>query len=597
MVKVSVNGIQLSVPEGTSILEATRLAGCPVPTLCFLKGINEIGACRVCVVELKGKDHLITACNNTCVNGMEIFTNTSKVREARRINLELLLSQHRLNCPACNREKTCQLKKVAQSINMDDVMNFTHEYPADNWDTTFPLIRNESKCIRCMRCVSFCEKVQTLSIWDMVGTGAHTTVGVSQGRTIREADCALCGQCITHCPVNALRSRDDTKPIFGYQGAMADPKKVVVFQVAPAVRAAWGESFGLSPEIATEKRLVTALKRIGVDYVFDTNFSADVTIMEEGTEFLQRMQDGKEHKWPMFTSCCPGWVRFMKSQYPDMVGELSTSKSPQQMFGAITKTYFAKQIGVDPKDIVCVSVMPCVAKKAEVDIPNINDAGAGKDVDFSITTREMCRMISADQLDVAALPETEFDSPLGTGTGAAVIFGVTGGVMEAALRTCAYVLTGENPDPDKSFLGARGMDGWKEAEYDVAGIRVRTAVASGLGNARNLIRALRRGEVSYDFVEIMACPGGCVGGGGQPIHYNEEWAGKRGEVLYSYDEKNPIRFSHENPEVQTLYSEFLKEPCGHLAHELLHTDHFGWDMPQAPVYDEDVHMPYPCLKK
>ena len=590
MVNVKVNGIPLQMPEGSTILEATRAAGCQVPTLCFLKDINEIGACRVCVVELEGKDHLITACNNLCYEGMSVHTNTVKVREARRTNLELILSQHRLNCPACNREKSCQLKKVANSINMDDTMNYVHKYAEDNWDLSFPLIRNESKCIKCMRCVSFCDKVQTLGIWDMIGTGAHTTVGVSGGRNIRNADCALCGQCITHCPVNALRSRDDTKAIFGLNGALNDPGKVVVVQVAPAVRAAWGEAFDLSPEIATEGRLATALRRIGFKYVFDTNFSADLTIMEEGTEFLHRMQDGKKHKYPMFTSCCPGWVRFLKSQYPDMVQELSTAKSPQQMFGAVTKTYFARKIGVDPKNIVCVSVMPCVAKKAEVDIPNINDSGAGKDVDFSITTRELCRMIQADQIDVAALEESQFDSPLGTGTGAAVIFGVTGGVMEAALRTCAYVLTGENPDPDKSFLGARGMDGWKEAEYDVAGIQVRTAVVSGLGNARKLIRALRRGEVSYDFVEVMACPGGCVGGGGQPIHYNEERAAERGEVLYNYDEKNVLRFSHENPEVQTLYTEYLKEPCGELAHHLLHTDHTGWDMPPASLYDDDVHV-------
>ena len=590
MVNVKVNGIPVEVAEGDTILEATRQAGCPVPTLCYLKDINEIGACRVCVVELKGADHLITACNNVCTEGMEIFTNTQKVREARRTNLELILSQHRLNCPACNREETCHLKKVAHSINMDDWANFKHEYLPDNWDTTFPLIRNESKCIKCMRCVSFCDKVQTLGIWDMVGSGVHTTVGVSGGRNIRNADCALCGQCITHCPVNALRTRDDTKAIFGLGGALNDPEKVVVVQVAPAVRAAWGESFGLPASVATEGRLATALKRIGFDYVFDTNYTADLTIMEEGTEFLHRMQDGQEHKYPMFTSCCPGWVRFLKSQYPDMVRELSTAKSPQQMFGAVTKTYFAKKIGVDPNKIVCVSVMPCVAKKAETEIPSINDAGAGKDVDYSITTREICRMISADQLDIPSLPESEFDSPLGTGTGAAVIFGVTGGVMEAALRTCAYVLTGKNPDPDHSFLGARGQDGWKEAEYDVAGIHVRTAVVSGLGNARKLIRALRRGEVSYDFVEVMACPGGCVGGGGQPIHYNEELSGMRGQVLYRYDKANALRFSHENPEVQELYKEFLGKPCGHLAHELLHTDHTKWDMPLSPNLDEDVRI-------
>ena len=591
MVNLTVNGIAVSVPEGATILEATRAAGCPVPTLCYLKDINEIAACRVCVVELEGADHLITACNNRCTEGMAVHTNTTKVREARRTNIELILSQHRLNCPACNREKSCQLKKIAKSINMDDTMNFRHEYEKDNWDETFPLIRNESKCIKCMRCISFCEKVQTLNVWDMVGTGSHTTVGVSGDRDIHQADCALCGQCITHCPVNALRSRDDTKALFGLGGALNDPEKIVVVQVAPAVRAAWGEEFDLPAEVATEGRLATALRRIGFNYVFDTNFSADLTIMEEGTEFLHRMQDGKEHKYPMFTSCCPGWVRFLKSQYPDMVTELSTAKSPQQMFGAVTKSYFAKRIGVDPNKIVCVSVMPCVAKKAELNIPNINDAGAGKDVDFSITTREMCRMISADQLDVAALPETEFDSPLGTGTGAAVIFGATGGVMEAALRTCAYVLTGENPDPDKTFLEVRGVRGWKEADYDVAGIKVRTAVVSGLGNTRKLIRALRRGEVHYDFVEVMACPGGCVGGGGQPIHYNEELAEARGKVLYDYDAKNVLRFSHENPEVQTLYKEYLGEPCGETSHHLLHTDHTGWEMPPALNYDEDVRIP------
>ena len=590
MVNVTVNGIRVSMPEGSTILEATKAAGFPVPTLCFLKDINEIGACRVCVVELQGADHLITACNNQCAEGMVITTNSQKVREARRTNIELILSQHRLNCPLCNREQTCQLKKVAHSINMDDVMNYRYEYPTDEWDETFPLIRDESKCIKCMRCVSFCDKVQSLGIWDMLGTGAHTTVGIAGRRNIRDVDCALCGQCITHCPVNALRSRDDTKAIFGLDGALNDPEKIVVVQVAPAVRAAWGESFGLSPEVATEKRMVTALKRIGVDYVFDTNFSADLTIMEEGTEFLHRMQDGKHHKYPMFTSCCPGWVRFLKSQYPDMVEELSTAKSPQQMFGAVTKTYFAKKIGVDPSKIVCVSVMPCVAKKAETEISNINDAGAGRDVDYSITTREMCRMISADQIDVAALPETDFDSPLGPGTGAAVISGATGGVMEAALRTCAYVLTGENPDPDQSFTQVRGMDGWKEAVYEVAGIPVRTAVVSGLGNARKLIRALRRGEVAYDFVEVMACPGGCVGGGGQPIHYNEEWAQQRGQVLYKYDAANTLRFSHENPEVQALYQEFLEEPCGHLAHHLLHTDHTGWNMPLSTNLDEDVRV-------
>ena len=597
MVNVTINGIALQVEEGTSILEATRIIGMPVPTLCFLKGINEIGACRACVVEVEGEkhaQHLVTACNNACEEGMVIHTNTTRVREARRTNLELLLSQHRINCPACERNGTCELQKVVSTMPIGDTVNFKHEYPEDNWDTTLPIIRDESKCIRCYRCVSFCDKVQSLGIWDMVGTGAHTSVNVSRHRKMGQADCAFCGQCITHCPTNALHTRDDTKAIIGVNGVLNDPEKVVVVQVAPAVRAAWGETFGLSPEVATEKRMAAALRRIGFDYVFDTNFSADLTIMEEGTEFLERIQHPEEHKWPMFTSCCPGWVRFLKSQYPDMVDNLSTAKSPQQMFGAVTKTYFAKKIGVVPENIVCVSIMPCTAKKAELAIPNINDAAEGcRDVDYSLTTREFCQMIRADQIDVSALPEEDFDSPLGTGTGAAVIFGTTGGVMEAALRTCYYVLTGENPSADETFKAVRALGSdqpWIEAEYNVAGITVRAAVVNGLGNARHLIRAIRRGEVEYQFVEVMACPGGCVGGGGQPIHYNEEWAAKRGAVLYHYDSANTLRFSHENPEVQALYADYLGQPCGETAHHLLHTDHHGWSLPMAPVLDEDVRI-------
>ncbi|MBR4953801.1 MAG: [Oscillospiraceae bacterium] len=590
MVNLKINNLDLSVPEGTTILDAAQMLGISIPTLCYLKDINEIAACRVCLVEIKGIDKLITACNNVCAEGMEVFTNTARVRNARRINVDLILSQHRVNCPTCVRNYNCELQKVASAVYLDDELSLKREYPEDHWDNTFPIIRKESKCIRCYRCVSFCDKVQSLGIWDMIGTGAHTTVGVSGNRAIREADCAACGQCITHCPVNALQVRDDTKEIFGLRGAMANPDKIIVAQIAPAVRAAWGEDFGLSPEVATEKRMVTALKRLGFHYVFDTNFTADLTIMEEGTEFLERLKDPDHHKWPMFTSCCPGWVRFLKSQYPDMVPQLSTAKSPQQMFGAVTKSYFAKKLGVDPKDIVCVSIMPCSAKKAEADIPNINDAAPGcKDVDFSLTTREMCRMIRSDhQVDISQLPETEFDSPLGTGSGAAVIFGATGGVMEAALRTCYYVLNGKNPDPD-AFKLVRGMDGWKEAEIEVGpGTKVKAAVVSGLGNTRNLIRAIRRGEVSYDFVEVMACPGGCAGGGGQPIHYNEEWAEVRAKALYDLDANNPMRFSHENPDVQTLYKEFLGSPCGEMSHHLLHTDHTGWQMPQAPRYDEDV---------
>lgn len=590
MVTLKINGIRLQVPEETTILEATRMVGMPVPTLCYLKDINEIAACRVCVVEVKGIEKLITACNNVCAEGMEVYTNTPKVRNARQANIELLLSQHRTNCPTCSRNGNCQLQKVASSINLDDTMPYRSEYRLAEWDTSFPIIRDETKCIRCYRCVSVCEKVQTLGVWDMVGSGAHTTVGVRGNRPIGQSDCTACGQCITHCPVNALREREDTRQLMGLRGVLTDPDKVVVVQVAPAVRAAWGEEFGLSPDIATAKRMAAALRRLGFDYVFDTNFSADLTIMEEGAEFLARLKEKERHVWPMFTSCCPGWVRFLKSQYPDMTANLSTAKSPQQMFGAVTKSYFAEKIGVPAEQIVCVSVMPCTAKKAELEIPNINDAAPGcRDVDYSITTREMCRMIRADQIDVAALPEEEFDSPLGSGTGAAVIFGVTGGVMEAALRTCAYVLNGENPDPD-AFKAVRSRDGgWREADFEITpGTVVHTAVVSGLGSTRKLLRALRKGEVQYDFVEVMACPGGCAGGGGQPIHYNEERAAERGAVLYGYDRANALRFSHENPDVQALYADYLGAPCGEKAHHLLHTDHEGWQMPPALFYDADV---------
>ena len=580
MVNVTINGMALSVPENTTILEATRLAGMPVPTLCYLKGINEIAACRVCVVEVEGIEKLITACNNLCAEGMAIHTNTPKVRGARRANIELLLSQHHANCPTCSRNGNCQLQEVAASVNIQDELPYRNDYRLAEWDTTFPIIRDESKCIRCYRCVSVCEKIQGLSIWDMVGSGAHTTVGVRGNKAISASQCAACGQCITHCPVNALHEREDISRLLGMRGALNDPNKVVVVQVAPAVRAAWGEAFGLDAGVANEKRLAAALRRLGFDYVFDTNFSADLTIMEEGHEFLGRLQNREAYAWPMFTSCCPGWVRFLKARYPDMTGQLSTAKSPQQMFGAVAKSYFAQKIGVAPENLVCVSIMPCTAKKAELEIPNINDAAPGcKDVDYSLTTREMCRMIRADQIDVAALPEEEFDSPLGAGTGAAVIFGVTGGVMEAALRTCAYVLNGKNPAPD-AFQAVRGPEGWREASFEVTpGVTVRAAVVSGLANTDKLIKALRRGEVQYDFVEVMACPGGCAGGGGQPIHYNEERAAGRGQVLYQYDAANTLRFSHENPEVQALYAGFLGEPCGEKAHHLLHTDHMGWQMP------------------
>ena len=577
MVNLTIDGREITVKENTTIMEAASQNGIPIPKLCYLKGINEIAACRVCVVELEGKEKLITSCNNIAKEGMVIHTNSPKVRRHRRTTVELILSQHDCECVTCSRSGNCSLQTVANDLNIIDIP-FKMEIERQPWNKEFPLIRDSSKCIKCMRCVQVCEKVQGLGVWDVEGTGSRTTINVAGHRTIEEADCALCGQCITHCPVGALRVRDDTEDIWD---AIADPDKIVVAQVAPAVRTAWGEEFGLSDEEATVGKILDALKRMGVDYAFDTTFSADLTIMEEGTEFLHRFTAGELKERPMFTSCCPGWVRFLKSQYPDMVDCLSTAKSPQQMQGAIIKNYFADKIHEDPENIFSVSIMPCIAKKAECALPTMDSTGTGPDVDVVLNTREFVDYMKSLNIDVYGLPEDRFDSPCGEGTGAAVIFGTTGGVMEAALRSCYYLATGENPDPD-AFHSVRGMDGWKEASIDIAGTEVKVAVVSGLGNARKLIEAIRRGEVFYHFVEVMACPGGCVGGGGQPIHEGKEMAEIRSKNLYFLDSHNERRFSHENPEVLKTYEEYLEKPLSRMSHKLLHTDHHAWDMPLAP---------------
>lgn len=586
MVKITINNEPIEVLEGTTILEACKQAHYPVPSLCYLKGINDIGACRVCCVEVVGIDRLVTSCNNVVKEGMEILTNSAKVREARRTNVELILSQHNCNCPTCTRNGNCTLQSISYQLGLN-METYKKEVTYAPWSSKYPLVRDASKCIKCMRCVQVCDKIQSIHIWDIAKTGSRTTVDVSYNRKIKDSECVLCGQCITHCPVGALSARNDKTQVFAFDAPISSRKKVTVVQVAPSVRTSWGEAFGIPREVATPKRLAAALRRMGFDYVFDTNYGADLTIMEEASEFLARLKEGKEHKYPMFTSCCPGWVRFLKSQYPDMVDALSTSKSPQQMQGAIIKTYFAQKMGMEPNDIFSVSIMPCVAKKAECDIPSINDSGAGKDVDVVLTTREMVAQIRSLGIDIAHLPEEEFDSPLGPGTGAGVIFGATGGVMEAALRTSYYFATGKKPDPD-AFYEVRGLDGWKEASFDIEGTTVRTAVTSGLANTRKLIRALRRGEVQYDFVEVMACPGGCVGGGGQIIHDGKELAKERGENLYQLDKECAIRFSYESPEIQATYEEFLGEPLSHKAHELLHTDHHTWDLPHAYRKDGDI---------
>ncbi len=577
MVTLTIDGQTVQVPEGTTILEAARTAHIRIPHLCYLKGINEIAACRVCCVEVEGERGMVTACNNPAMEGMVVHTNSPRARTTRRINVELILSQHDCVCATCVRSGNCQLQTIANDLG---ILEMPYEPqlprgPRGAWTTTFPLYHDYNKCIKCMRCIQICDKVQSLNIWDVAGTGGRTTVDVSGNRVIKDSDCALCGQCITHCPTGGLRERDDTRRAFA---ALADPNKITVVQVAPAVRAAWGESLGLTREEATMERMAATLRRLGFDYVYDTNFTADLTILEEGNEFLHRLKSGGLARWPMFTSCCPGWVRFLKGQYPELTNQLSTAKSPQQMFGSVAKSWLAQKLGVAPEQIFCVSIMPCVAKKAESELPTMR-TDAGPDVDLVLTTREFVRMVRADKLTPANLAEEQADSLMGVHTGAGAIFGTTGGVMEAALRTASYVLTGKDPDPD-GFRDVRTGPGLREATYEIAGISVRCAVVSGLSNARPLIERLKAGKAHYDFVEVMACPGGCVGGGGQPISAeDEELAGVRGGRLYQLDRESPMRFSHENPQVQTLYAEFLGAPLSEKAETLLHTNHKGWDMP------------------
>lgn len=571
-ITVKVNGAEISVLKGTTVLEAAHMAGFEIPTLCYMKEINEIGACRICVTEVnEGRGfRLVAGCVYPCSNNMEILTSSPKVIESRKKTLELILSTHDRKCLSCVRSGNCELQKLAKDYGVEDASVYDgikNEYEVDNSATH--MYRDNNKCILCRRCVAVCSKTQGIGVIGANERGFKTYIGSAFDMGLGETSCVSCGQCIAVCPVGAISEKDYTKPVLE---AIADPSKTVLVQTAPAVRAGLGECFGLPIGTNVEGKMVAALRRLGFDKVFDTDFAADLTIMEEANEFLDRVKNGG--KLPLITSCSPGWVKYCEHYFPDMTENLSSCKSPQQMFGATAKTYYAQKMGIDPKDIVMVSIMPCTAKKFEIGREDQSAAGV-PDVDFALTTRELGRMIERAGINFLGLEDEKFDDPLGISTGAGVIFGATGGVMEAALRTAVYTLTGENVT---DLPEVRGTDGIKEATYNVAGMDVKVCVASGLANAREVLEKVQKGEADYQFIEIMACPGGCVNGGGQPqqpmsIRNFTDLRAERAKVLYNLDASMPLRQSHENPAVKALYDEFLEKPGSHKAHEILHTSY------------------------
>ena len=570
MVNIKINGVAVSAPKGSTILEAARLAAIEIPTLCFLKEINEIGACRICVVEVKGARSLVASCVYPIFEGMEVFTNTPKVISSRKQTLQLILSNHDKKCLSCVRSGNCELQKLCKDLGIEDenyYQGVKNQYEIDT--SAAHMIRDNNKCILCRRCTAVCEKTQKIGVIGANERGFKTYIGSAFDMGLGETSCVSCGQCIAVCPTGALTEKDNTAEVFD---ALADESKTVIVQTAPAVRAALGEAFGLPIGTNVEGKMAAALRRLGFDKVFDTDFAADLTIMEEATEFLERVKNGG--KLPMITSCSPGWIKYCEHYFPDMTENLSSCKSPMQMFGATAKTYYAQKMGIDPKDMVVVAVMPCTAKKFEIGREDMSAAGV-PDVDFSITTRELARMIERAGIKFTSLPDEEFDNPLGLSTGAAVIFGATGGVMEAALRTAVETLTGQQL-PKLEFEEVRGTEGIKEAAYNVAGMDVKVAVVSGLGNAKELLTRVKNGEADYHFIEIMGCPGGCVNGGGQPqqpayVRNTTDIKALRAKVLYDIDEAMPVRKSHENQAVKQLYAEFFGEPGSEKAHHILHT--------------------------
>ncbi|MDF9408454.1 [FeFe] hydrogenase, group A [Pelotomaculum isophthalicicum JI] len=564
MVTLTIDGKEVQVEQGTTVLEAAKKVNINIPTLCYLKDINVIGACRICVVEVKGARTLQAACVTPATENMVVLTNTAAVRNSRRMTLELILSNHPFQCPTCVRNQNCELQSLAEAFGIREVhyQGANPEHVVD--DSSVSLVRDPEKCILCRRCVSVCEKVQTVCAIGPQGRGFDTVIAPGVDMVLAESNCVNCGQCVLVCPTGALCERDQTEQVWA---ALADPKKHVVVQTAPAVRVAIGEMFGMKPGSVATGQMVAAIRKLGFDKVFDTDFTADLTIMEEGSELIERIGTGGV--LPLITSCSPGWVKFIEHFYPALLPHVSTCKSPQQMFGALAKTFYAEKAGVDPADVFSVSIMPCTAKKFEAQRPEMNSSGY-QDVDVVLTTRELCRMFKQAGINFNELPEENYDDPLGISTGAAVIFGATGGVMEAALRTVYEIVTGETL-ASVDFVDVRGLVGVKEASVKVGDLDVKVAVAHGLGNARKLLDALQAGEANYHFIEIMCCPGGCIGGGGQPIPTNYEIRQQRIDGIYTADEAMTLRKSHENPAIQQLYKEFLEKPLGHKSHELLHT--------------------------
>ena len=574
-VKLTIDNRPLEVPKGTTILEAAKSIGIHIPSLCYMKleelnYENNPGSCRICVVEIEGRRNLAPSCKQECAEGMVVHTHTQRVINARKTVMELLLSNHPAECLTCSSNGHCELQDLAHSLGIRQI-RYKGEMSHFKIDRSPSIVRNPNKCIMCRRCETMCNTIQTVGALSAVNRGFQATVNTAFSRDIAGSTCSYCGQCVSVCPVNALSGRNTQDPVLE---ALADPDKIVIAQTAPAVRTALGRDFGYSPGTLVTGKMVSALRQLGFDYVFDTDFAADVTIMEEGTELLGRLSHylagDKEVKIPLMTSCCPGWVSFVEQHYPELRDHLSTTKSPQQIFGAIAKNYFAEKLGIPRKKMVVVSIMPCLAKKYEASRPEFSVAG-NPDVDYSIYTRELARLIRYANINFDELPDGEFDEPLGASTGASVIFGTTGGVIEAACRT-AYELYTQKPLPKIDFEELRGLDGIRSATIDFNGTPIKIGIAHSLGNARKLIEEVKNGTSPYHAIEVMACPGGCIGGGGQPFHKGRmEVLKKRAAALYQADAEKPLRKSHENPFVKQLYKEYMGEPCGHRAHELLHT--------------------------